>query len=97
MDKDTKPVTIFDKKEQALTLQKITVEGSTDNWLWVHSHSKALKESGMNSRFSQRFEEGLSQIKESLAKKGGVKNKKKYGNGSAGSKPNTKAFTNITI
>jgi hypothetical protein len=34
-------------------------------------------ESAMNSRFSQRFEEGLSQIKESLGRKNGVKKKEK--------------------
>lgn len=66
-------------------------------WLRVHSPAKAPKESGMNSRFSQRFEQGLSQIKESLAKKSGIKNKKKYGNVLAGSKPNIQAFINITI
>lgn len=77
VDTDSQPIKIFDKKEQALTLQKITVEGSTDTWLRVHSHAKALKESGMNSRFSQRFEQGLSQIKESLAKKSGVKKQEK--------------------
>jgi len=49
------------------------VEGSTDTWLRVHSAAKALKESGMNSRFSERFEQGLTQIKEGLGKKGGVK------------------------
>ncbi len=73
VDTDSQPITIFDKKGQALTLQKITVEGSTDTWLRVHSQAKALKESGMNSRFSQRFEEGLSQIKESISKKNGIK------------------------
>src|ERR1035438_10546236 len=31
----------------------------------------------MNSRFSQRFEQGLSQMKESIAKKSGVKKQKK--------------------
>jgi len=77
VDTDSKPIKILDKKEQALTLQKITVEGSTDTWLRVHSHAKALKESGMNSRFSQRFEQGLSQIKESLGKKSGVKKQEK--------------------
>ena len=77
VDTDSKPIKIFDKKEQALTLQKITVAGNTDSWLRVHSQAKALKESGMNSRFSQRFEQGLSQIKESLGKKSGVKKQKK--------------------
>ena len=70
-------IKIFDKKEQALTLQKIKVEGNNDSWLRVQSHAKALKESGMNSRFSQRFEQGLCQIKESLAKKSGVKKQEK--------------------
>lgn len=77
VDTDSKPVKIFDKKEQALTLQKIKVEGNSDSWLRVHSEAKALKESGMNSRFSQRFEQGLSQIKESIAKKSGVKKQEK--------------------
>jgi hypothetical protein len=77
VDTDSKPIEILDKKKQALTLQKITVEGNTDTWLRVHSQAKVLKESGMNSRFSQRFEQGLSQIKESLDKKSGVKKQEK--------------------
>ena len=77
VDTNSSPVKILDKKEQPITLQRITVENSTDAWLRVHSHGKALKESGMNSRFSQRFEQGLSQIKESLSKKSGVKKQEK--------------------
>ena len=77
IDTNSQPIKICDKKKQPLTLQKVIVEGSTDNWLRVHSQAKALKESGMNSRFSQRFEEGLSQIKESLGKKKGVKKQEK--------------------
>jgi len=77
VDADSKPIEILDKKKQALALQKITVEGNTDTWLRVHSQAKALKESGMNSRFSQRFEQGLSQIKESLDKKSGIKKQEK--------------------
>lgn len=77
VDTKSNPVKIFDKKEQPITLQKVTVENSSDIWLRVHSQGKALKESGMNSRFSQRFEQGLSQIKESLDKKSGVKKQQK--------------------
>lgn len=77
VDTASKPIEILDKKKQALTLQKIAVEGNTDTWLRVHSQAKALKESGMNSRFSQRFEQGLWQIKESLDKKSGVKKQEK--------------------
>jgi hypothetical protein len=77
VDTSSQPVKIFDKKGQGLTLQKIIVEGSTDTWLRVHSHAKAVKESGMNSHFSQRFEEGLLQIKESIGKKKGIKKQEK--------------------
>jgi hypothetical protein len=77
VDIQSSPVKIYDKKQQGLTLQKVIVQGSTDTWLRVHSEAKAVKESGMNSRFSQRFEQGLLQIKESLEKKGGVKKQDK--------------------
>src|SRR5215210_4297332 len=77
VDTDSSPIKISDKKEQPITLQKVTVDNSSDTWLRVHSTVKALKESGMNSRFSQRFEQGLSQIKESLGKKSGVKKQEK--------------------
>jgi hypothetical protein len=77
VDINSNPIQISDKKEQPITLQKVTVENSSDKWLRVHSPGKALKESGMNSRFSQRFEQGLSQIKESLDKKSGVKKQEK--------------------
>lgn len=71
------PVQITDKKNQPLTLQKVKVEDSTDTWLLVHSEAKAVKESGMNSRFSQRFEQGLANIKASLTKKSGIKKQEK--------------------
>jgi Transposase DDE domain len=77
IDINSDPIQISDKKGQPITLQKVTVENSSDQWLRAHSPGKALKESGMNSRFSQRFEQGLSQIKESLGKKSGVKRQEK--------------------
>ena len=77
VETNSSPVKILDKKAQPITLQRVTVENSSDTWLRVHSPGKALKESGMNSRFSQRFEQGLSQIKESLGKKSGVKKQEK--------------------
>jgi len=77
VETNSSPVKILDNKEQPITLQRVTVENSGDTWLRVHSQGKALKESGMNSRFSGRFEQGLSQIKESLSKKSGVKKQEK--------------------
>ena len=76
-DTGCKPVQVFDKKEQPITLQKVKVEGCTDNYICVHSLGKQAKENAMNSRFSQRYEEGLTQIKSSLSKKGGVKKQEK--------------------
>ena len=42
----------------------------TDNYLWVKSKAKALKENSMNGLLSQRFEEGLQSIQEGIQKKG---------------------------
>ena len=72
VDDSQAPVKITDKKQQSITLQKIKVEGRSDNYLQVNSTAKAFKESGMNSRFTQRFEEGLSQINKGVHKKGGI-------------------------
>jgi len=79
IDTSSKPVQVFDKKEQPITLQKVKMEGCTDNYICVHSLAKQAKETGMNSRFSQRFEEGLTQIKKGICKKGGVKKQQKVG------------------
>jgi hypothetical protein len=77
VDTESKPIGIFDKKKQVITLQKVKVAGSTDNYLHVHSLAKELKETSMNSRFAERFEDGLKQIKEGLGKKSGVKKQTK--------------------
>lgn len=77
IDPTSKPIEIKDKKNQALTLQKIIVADSDDTFLRVHSKAKALKEEGMRSRFSQKFEEGLQKIKTSLSKKSGIKTQAK--------------------
>lgn len=77
VDPNCQPIKIQDKKKQELILQKVTVDGNTNTWLRLDSQAKALKESAMNSRFSQRFEQGLLQIKESLGKKSGVKKQEK--------------------
>lgn len=77
VDRKSKPVQLTDKKDQAITLQRVKVKKSSDNWLQVHSEAKALKESGMNSRFSERYEQGLKQIQDGIAKKGGIKKEEK--------------------
>jgi transposase len=72
-DTGSRPVQIYDKKNQPIELLNVRVENDTDNYLWVRSEAKALKENSMNDQFSQRFEEGLRGIQKSIASKGGIK------------------------
>ena len=66
-------ITIVDKKRQPIELIKAHVHSETDYFLRVKSESKGIKESAMNSRFKDRFEEGMINIESSLHKKSGVK------------------------
>lgn len=67
------PVEIKDKKEQPIELLKVKTCDDNDQYLWVRSQAKALKEKSMNGLLSQRFEEGIQSIQEGIAKKGGTK------------------------
>lgn len=69
--------TVYDKKENEISLQKITVKGEDDYFLKIKSNTKALKEASMHAQFKQRFEEGLEIIKLSLSKKSGIKKQDK--------------------
>jgi transposase len=69
----SRPVQIFDKKDQPIELLNVRVENDKDNYLWVRSEAKALKETSMNDQFSRRFEEGLRGIQKGIASKGGTK------------------------
>ena len=70
---DSKPVTILDKKDQPIELLKVRSAKNNDNYLWVKSHTKALKENSMNGLLSQRFEVGIQNIDGGTTKKGGTK------------------------
>lgn len=72
-DTDSSPVMIKDKKDQPIELLKVSCPDNGDNYLWVKSHAKALKENSMNGLLSQRFEEGIQTIDAALDKKGGTK------------------------
>ena len=73
MDPNMQPIIIKDNKDQPITLKKVKVEGMSDNFLLVESQGKALKEKSIYSRFTQRFEQALEQVREGLQKKGGIK------------------------
>lgn len=71
---DSIPVEIKDKRKQPIELLKVkTNKDDGDNYLWVKSKAKALKENSMNGLLSQRFEEGIQSISEGISKKGGTK------------------------
>ena len=73
-DTDSISVEIKDKRKQPIELMKVkTNEKGADNYLWVKSKAKALKENSMNGLLSQRFEEGIQSINEGVNKKGGTK------------------------
>jgi len=73
-DTDSMPVEIKDKRKQPIELMKVkTDKEDGDNYLWVRSKAKALKENSMNGLLSQRFEEGIQSIGQGINRKGGTK------------------------
>ena len=72
-DTDSRPVQIYDKKNQPIELLNVRVENDTNNYLWVKSEAKAQKENSMYNQFAQRFEEGISGIQKGITSKGGTK------------------------
>ena len=72
-DTTATPVQITDKRKQPIELLKVQVNGEDDQYLWVRSQAKKMKEDNMNGLLSQRFEEGIQNIQEGISKKGGTK------------------------
>ena len=91
VDPNTQPVTISDHKDQPLILKKLKEEGLSDHFLLVESQRKSLKEKSIYSRFTQRFEQAMNQVKQVLEKKAVSSNTIKCGNALAGSKKNINA------
>ena len=72
-DIESRPIEIKDKKNQSIELLKVKVDEDDDNYLWVKSDAKAVKENSMNGKLSQRFEESIENINYGISKKGGTK------------------------
>jgi len=72
-DTTARPVQITDKKDQPIELLKVSTDNSTDQYLWVRSQAKSMKEKSMNGLLSQRFEEGIQNIQAGIVGKGGTK------------------------
>ena len=65
-------VEIYDKRKGKIKLSKVKTQ-SDETILYVKSENKAKKEDSMVDKIGQRFEQGLSEIKLALNKKGGTK------------------------
>jgi transposase len=72
-DTESTPVVITDKQKNPIELLKVKCHKNNDQYLWVKSHAKALKENSMNGLLAQRFEEGIQNINAGTGKKGGTK------------------------
>ena len=70
---DAKTVTVQDSKRQPISLTQVRHEEGGDYYLEIKSPAKELKETSMNRKFKERFEEELQKARESLTKKNGTK------------------------
>jgi len=66
-------VQLQDKRNQPIEIRWVEKEGISDRYLYVRSKMKALKESSMNEHFSERYEEELENLAQSIHKKRGTK------------------------
>ena len=69
--------TITKKTNRGKSKVELTVfkpKGFSDIWMRVESDAKRIKETSMNDKLKQRFEEDLNIIAKALNKKGGTKN-----------------------
>ena len=69
----TSPVIICDKNKKPIELRKTIQDKNDDNYLYVKSEAKQIKQTSIQTKLSDRFEQGLKAIKESLEKKRGIK------------------------
>jgi len=69
-------VHLQDKRGQSIDVRWVKKQGDDDQYLYVHSKMKAVKEASMNGHFCNRYEEELDNIARSIHKKGCTK---KYG------------------
>ena len=70
---DKKEVVVHDKKQNPINLKFVKKQECEDTYMYVRSQQKAKKESSMNEKFTQRYQQELDKINDSLTKKGGVK------------------------
>lgn len=70
---DTTPIEITDNRDNKIQLQQVIKEGCTDQYMYIRSEMKAVKEDSMKAHYSKRFEAELDQLAKSIQTKGGIK------------------------
>lgn len=70
---DQDKVIIYDKRGGKIELKIIAPEGEPDQWIYVKSEGKCIKETSMDKQKKERFELELQTVKEALGKKRGTK------------------------
>ncbi|MDO8260379.1 MAG: transposase, partial [Candidatus Magasanikbacteria bacterium] len=70
---DAKPIEITDNRDNKIQLQLIIKEGCTDQYMYIRSEMKAVKEASMEAHYSKRFEEELDSLAKTIHTKGGTK------------------------
>lgn len=70
---ETKTVKLTDRGKNEVELSIFKPQGYNDTWMYVESEAKRKKESSMNLKLRQGFEQDLDSIKASFSKKGGTK------------------------
>ncbi len=71
--KDAGKHIVLDNKKQVIEIQMVEKLDETDYFLHIRSHAKALKEASMDAHFSEKFEQEITHIAESINKKGSTK------------------------
>lgn len=70
---DAKPIEITDNRNNKIQLQQVIKEGCTDQYMYIRSEMKAVKEASMEAHYSKRFEEELDHLAKVIHTKGGTK------------------------
>src|SRR5680860_449626 len=67
------PIEITDNRNNKIQLQQIEKQGCTDQYMYIRSEKKAVKEALMEAHYSKRFEEELDNMAKAIHTKGGTK------------------------
>jgi transposase len=73
LDAQADPIEITDNRNNKIHLQKIEKPGCTDQYMYIRSDKKAVKEASMEAHYSKRFEEELDNLAKAIHSKGGTK------------------------